>query len=229
MLAILTCLAWLLLLLFWGGFWRADQRLENAPAPAVWPEVAILIPARNEAQTISEVVHAHKATDYTAQVSLIVANDHSRDDTGRIAKTAGASVVPVEPLPQGWSGKLWALQNALAYADQIAPNAKYVLLTDADILHDNATLKRLVSKAEAEDLTLVSLMARLDARGVWGMLLIPAFIFFFQKLYPFRQVNTAGHPVAAAAGVIERNTEERRRRERERERERERDHGFFIH
>ncbi len=200
MLALLTCLAWLFLLLFWGGFWRADQRLQDVAEPTKWPDVTVLIPARNEALTIGAVVHGHMATAYPGSASLIVVDDHSEDGTGEIADAAGALVVKAEALPKGWSGKLWALENALRHADTISPNANYLLLTDADILHDPETLRRLVAKAESEDLDLASLMARLDARGVWGALLIPAFIFFFQKLYPFRWVNRAKSQIAAAAG-----------------------------
>lgn len=201
MLAALTCLAWAFLLLFWGGFWRADQRLDARLAdPLVWPDVTILIPARNEAATIGKVAQAHAATTYPGQSRLFVIDDHSEDGTGNLAERAGAEVVPATDLPSGWSGKLWALQNGLEQADREAPGAEYLLLTDADILHDPETLARLVRKVEAEKLALVSLMARLDARGLWGALLIPAFVFFFQKLYPFRWVNRPDFPLGAAAG-----------------------------
>lgn len=201
MLAALTCLAWAFMLLFWGGFWRADQRLDTGLAdPPIWPDVTILVPARNEAATIGEVAQAHAATTYPGPSRLVVIDDHSEDATGNLAEQAGADVVPAADLPSGWSGKLWALQNGLEHADREAPGSEYMLLTDADILHEPETLARLVRKAEAEKLALVSLMARLDARGLWGALLIPAFVFFFQKLYPFRWVNRPGFPLGAAAG-----------------------------
>ena len=200
MLAILTVLAWLFLLLFWGGFWRADQRLGDTSTVSDAPEVSILIPARNEAETIDEVARAHLATTYPGATTLIIVDDHSEDATASIAREAGAEVIPARTLPAGWSGKLWALQNGLEHADEVAPKARYLLLTDADIRHEPETLSRLVAKAEAESLALVSLMARLDTRGIWGALLIPAFIFFFQKLYPFPWVNRPGFPLGAAAG-----------------------------
>lgn len=201
MLAVLTCLAWAFMLLFWGGFWRADQRLPAAlPDPLPWPDVTILIPARNEAETIGEVAQAHAATGYPGKSRLFVIDDHSDDGTGQIATTASAEVVPAPDLQAGWSGKLWALQAGLEHADREAPDAEYLLLTDADILHDRETLGQLVRKAEADDLSLVSLMARLDSRGIWGALLIPAFVFFFQKLYPFPWINRSGFPLGAAAG-----------------------------
>ncbi|MEL7470930.1 MAG: glycosyltransferase [Pseudomonadota bacterium] len=194
------CLAWVFLLLFWGRFWRADQRLAPAVAALNWPEVAIVIPARNEAEAIGEVVASHKASDYPGRTHLIVVDDSSDDGTGAIATKSGADVVTAAPLPKGWSGKLWAVNSGLVRADSVAPDAEYVLLTDADIIHAPDTLRRLVAIATSEHLALVSLMARLDARGLWGRLLIPAFVFFFQKLYPFPWVNAPNMPFAGAAG-----------------------------
>lgn len=197
MLGALVLLVWLILLFGRGGFWRADQRLEDAPAPRAWPEIAIIIPARDEAATIDEAVRAHLASDYPGGFRVIVADDGSTDGTGDIAQAAGATVVVVPPLPAGWSGKLWALRAGLAEA---APEARWLLLTDADIVHAPATLRRLVALAEARGLAMASLMARLDARGFWGGLLVPAFIFFFQMLYPFSWVNRPSSTMAGAAG-----------------------------
>jgi hopene-associated glycosyltransferase HpnB len=61
-------------------------------------------------------------------------------------------------------------------------------------------LKQLVTKAEQEHLDLVSLMVLLRCQSFWEKLLIPAFVFFFQKLYPFPWVNQPQHSMAAAAG-----------------------------
>lgn len=200
MFGLLTLAAWAVLLLAWGRFWRADQRLTAVAAPKKWPDVVAVIPARDEAETIGEVVTALKATQYLGRLDIIVVDDQSSDGTGDIAAKAGATVIPAPALPEGWSGKLWAVHNGLEQADRIASSASWVLLNDADIRHAPDTLRRLVAKGEAEDLALVSLMARLDSRGWWGGLLIPAFIFFFQKLYPFAWVNKPSHWVAAAAG-----------------------------
>lgn len=194
-------IAWTVLLLLWGGFWRADQRLprEIVP-PAAWPGVVAIIPARDEAATIDEVVRAHRASDYPGGYSVIVVDDGSEDGTGDLARAAGAEVVAARPLPAGWSGKLWALAAGIEHAAHLAPGAVYLLLTDAEIRHASATLRHLVALAEARGLALASLMARLDDRGVWGGLLVPAFVFFFQMLYPFPWVNRPQHWVAGAAG-----------------------------
>jgi len=202
-LALLALLAWGYLAAFRGGFWRADQRLGPAPAPDVWPSVAAVIPARNEAATIAEVISAHLAADYAGDFTIILVDDNSTDETANAARGAAEGseqfqIIEGAPLAKGWTGKLWAVEQGLQAAREAEP--AYVLLTDADIVLAPNTLSRLVAKAENERLSLVSLMARLDARGVWGGLLIPAFVFFFQKLYPFPLSNDADDPVAAAAG-----------------------------
>lgn len=198
--------AWGWLTLLRGGFWRASERLADAPDPAAWPEIAAVIPARDEAETIGDVIRAHMAADYPGTFSVILADDGSTDATADIARAAAAErhrpleVVKVPPLPEGWTGKMWAVENGLKRAAEIAPAAKYILLTDADIALARDTLSRLVAKAEDEELALTSLMARLDARGPWASFLIPAFIFFFQKLYPFPRANDTNDGLAAAAG-----------------------------
>lgn len=203
---LLAVLAWGWLLALRGGFWRADVRLGEAPPPERWPEVVALIPARDEAGQIAGALSSHLAAGYPGRLSVIVIDDGSRDGTGRIAReiAEGAArpvrVVAAPPLPEGWSGKLWALETGMKAAAETAPQAEWVLLCDADIRLGPGTLGRLVAKAEHERLGLASLMARLDDAGLWGGLLIPAFVFFFQKLYPFRWVASRTHGTAAAAG-----------------------------
>jgi hopene-associated glycosyltransferase HpnB len=209
LLAGLSLLAWGWLWLFHGGFWRASERLSPAPAPARWPDVAIIIPARNEADSIGAVVSAHLAADYPGRRLLLVVDDGSTDGTAdrALAAAAGAGpdhfgLVQAPPLPPGWSGKLWALDQGIATARRLLPEARWLLLTDADILHGPALLSRLVARGEAEGLALVSVMSRLDTRGPFAGLLIPAFIFFFQSLYPFAWVNDPARPAAGAAGGV---------------------------
>lgn len=205
-LSILSVCIWLYLTFGRGNFWYADQRLSGTERLETWPEIVAIIPARDEAPHIEQVITAHLATDYPGIFNVIVVDDQSTDSTGECAargaqnRSQNFHLVPAAPLEAGWSGKLWAVQNGLEKADTIAPSAKYLLLTDADILHDPKTLRRLVTKAEKDGLALTSLMARLDDRGFWGGLLVPAFIYFFQKLYPFAQSNDPWSPVAAAAG-----------------------------
>lgn len=218
LIAFASLAAWSYLLFRRGGFWRADQRLADAPdadaRPKDWPEIVAVIPARDEAATIGAVVQAHLACDYPGAFSVILVDDGSSDGTADIAQRAADelaaeeaaaetrpfTIITAPEKPPGWSGKLWAVHAGLAEARKTAPHAAYILLTDADIIAAPDTLRRLAAKAEAEGLALASLMARLDAHGSWGGLLIPAFIYFFQKLYPFARVNDASDNTAAAAG-----------------------------
>lgn len=206
-LAALSLAAWLYLVFLRGGFWRADQRLDMAPADrADWPAVAAIVPARDEAALIGRSLASLLAQDYPGAFSVVVVDDHSTDGTAVRARAAAAgagaedrlSVVGAAPLPAGWTGKLWALAQGVERTEAGAP--RYLWFTDADIEHEPQVLRALVAKAEAGGLDLVSLMARLGSAGAWERLLIPAFVFFFQKLYPFRWVNDPRRKTAAAAG-----------------------------
>ena len=200
--AAIAVAAWVYLLFFRAAFWRADQRLEgDAAEPADWPAVVAVIPARNEAATIGRSVASLLGQDYPGAFSLVVVDDDSDDGTALAAGTAERlSVISGKPLETGWTGKLWAVGQGISYAKETCPEAAFVLLTDADIEHAPHTLRRLVAKAEEGGLDLVSLMVRLRCESFWERLLIPAFVFFFQKLYPFRSVNDPRKATAAAAG-----------------------------
>ncbi len=200
---------WIYLLVMRGGFWRADQRLDGPPDKReAWPEVIALVPARNEAEVVGRCIESLLNQDYPGELRVILIDDHSTDGTGRCARAAASgtlrpeaiTVIGSEPLPPGWAGKVWALSEGLRAADGRTPDARYLWLTDADIVHDPVNLRRLVGKAEVEDLDLVSQMVVLLSDGFWARLLIPAFVYFFQKLYPFRWVNEPHRAPAAAAG-----------------------------
>jgi len=200
---LLSLLIWLVLLLFWGQFWRTDQRLRGS-APTVWPRIGVVIPARNEAAVIAASVRSLLQQNYRGDFQIVLVDDQSEDGTAAVARQTAAelgklaqlTVIQGEPLPPGWSGKLWALSQGIAVARQLNPD--YLLLTDADIAHDPENLGQLV--AHAHHCALVSLMVKLRCQSVWEKLLIPAFVFFFAKLYPFRWVNDPHRSTAAAAG-----------------------------
>ena len=198
---------WLYLVFARGFFWLARER-DTAPArlPAVLPPVAIVVPARNEADNIAQSVTSLLGQDYPA-LSLIVVDDDSNDGTADVARRAAAAldaegkltIVDSRTLPAGWTGKLWAVKQGIAAAqEKFAP--KYLMLTDADIVHAPDTLSWLVAQAEANGLVLTSLTARWRCENLPERVHIPAFIYFFQMLYPFAWVNRPDHPMAGAAG-----------------------------
>lgn len=208
-LSCLTLGAWIYLLAFHGGFWRARQRLDGAPGEiGRWPAVTALVPARNESDVIGACVASLLRQDYPGPFRVLVVDDHSEDGTAAAAERAaagaarrhGLAVVRARPLEPGWAGKVWALSQGHAEAERRHPDTEYYWLTDADIAHDSRNLRRLVAKAEGGGLDLASQMVRLSTAGPWAAFLIPAFVFFFQKLYPFAWVNDPRRKTAAAAG-----------------------------
>lgn len=200
---------WLYLLLFHGGYWRARERLPEAPpVPPHWPAIVAVLPARDEAETIKEVLERLVAQDYPGALSILLVDDDSEDGTGVIADDVARAAPPHRPvtvltgvqLPEGWTGKLWALAQGVERAQALRPDAEFFLFTDADIGHGPHQLRRLVAQAQAHRADLVSLMARLRCTSFWERLLIPAFVYFFQKLYPFAWANDPKRRTAAAAG-----------------------------
>jgi hopene-associated glycosyltransferase HpnB len=206
-LALAAALAWAVLLFGRGFFWLArddDRDAERLPAPPAWPSVACVIPARDEAESIGQTVKSLLAQDYPGLFRLVVVDDRSTDGTGDVARAAGAddprlTVTTGGARPPGWTGKLWALQQGLEEVGR-GPTPDFLLLTDADIIHCPESLRLLVARALAEGRVMVSLMARLRCASAAERWLIPAFIFFFQMLYPFRWSNDPRARTAAAAG-----------------------------
>jgi hopene-associated glycosyltransferase HpnB len=203
--------AWAYLLLGRGFFWLGRERGDAPPpgaSPAHWPSVVAVIPARNEADVIGTAVSKALAQGYAylGPLRVIVVDDDSTDGTAEAARAAaermglGAflTVIPGRPLAAGWTGKLWAVSQGVEAAAEFAP--EYLWLTDADIAHELGVLRGLVVRAEAGKLVLVSRMVRLQT-GTWPeKLLIPAFVFFFDMLFPFAWANDPRSKVAAAAG-----------------------------
>ena len=202
--SVISLAAWVWLLVMRGGFWRNLNLLgDDAGGEGPWPGVVAVIPARNEAACIARTLESLAAQDYPGSLTVVVVDDNSDDDTATVAAATGVpnlEVVSGKPLAPEWTGKVWAMAQGVATADIAAADAKYLLFTDADILHAATGLRHLVAKAENEGLVLTSLMVKLRCRSFWERLLIPAFVFFFQKLFPFDWVNDPGRPTAAAAG-----------------------------
>ncbi len=224
----LAAAAWAYLLAAHGRFWLTDQRLPPpAAAPASWPSLAVVIPARDEAAMLPGTLPALLGQDYPGETTVLLVDDQSTDGTADVAAalgqaagwpvrrhggqradalagppgTAGAGgqmlrVISGSAPPAGWAGKVWAMSQGLAAAG----HADYVLFTDADIRFGPGAVGALVRAARSQDLGLVSQMALLRAATSWERLLVPAFVYFFAQLYPFRRVNRPGGRTAAAAG-----------------------------
>ncbi|MET9804440.1 glycosyltransferase [Streptomyces sp. NPDC006368] len=204
-----SSVAWVWLLFGQGFFWRTDQRLPRREVPARWPSVAVVVPARDEAAVLPVSLPSLLAQDYPGPARIVLVDDGSKDGTGDLARAlsvryGGLPLIVTSPGPPepGWTGKLWALRHgiALARARDDAHDPDYLLLTDADIAHEPDSLRELVAAATSHDLDLVSQMARLRVACGWERLVVPAFVYFFAKLYPFRWINAEGHRTAAAAG-----------------------------
>jgi hopene-associated glycosyltransferase HpnB len=201
--AALAAAAWAVLLTGHGGYWRTDQRLPRpGTEPASWPGVVAVVPARDEAAVLPVTLPTLLAQDYPGPFEITLVDDGSADGTGEIAEGLGAGaarllrVIRGTAPPPGWTGKLWAMAQGLGAARPTG----YVLFTDADIAWRPGALRDLVAAAETGDRDLVSQMALLRAETGWERAVIPAFVYFFAQLYPFRRVNRPGSRTAAAAG-----------------------------
>jgi hopene-associated glycosyltransferase HpnB len=197
-LAALCCAIWVFLLFGHGRFWRAGPVLWP-DVPRETPAVAIVVPARDEAVLIGSTLRSLLAQSYPGPFRVILVDDGSTDGTGDRARGLGdprLTVLSGAARPPGWSGKLWAVHQGV----QEAGDAPLILLTDADVVHDPRHLGTLVAQAERGRYDLVSEMVELSCDSPAERALVPAFVFFFQLLYPFQRVNDSLFGTAAAAG-----------------------------
>ncbi len=202
--------AWIALIVGRGGFWLPQPQLHptqsNLDAQCQGPAVVAVIPARNEEAVLGKTLPTVLNQEYEGEFRVILVDDRSKDDTVSVARSAAEhsgfpgrlNVLPGQPLPDGWAGKVWAMNQGVDLAT--TGPADFIWFTDADVAHDPGMLRALVEKATAEDLDLVSLMAQLQIDTCWDRLLVPAFVYFFAKLYPFRFVNNPRRCTAGAAG-----------------------------
>ncbi len=206
-LGLLVLVVWLVLVFGWHGFWRFDAVL--APGSALppggrWPAVAVVVPARNEEQTLEAALSSLLAQDYPGRMSLWLVNDNSTDATAEIARRLAAGdsrlqVLDAPQRPQGWAGKVAALDHGVKQV--LADGApEFFFFTDADISHEPQALRAVVARGLEERRAMVSALVRLPCETFWERLLIPAFAYFFFLLYPPRAVARPDAYAAGAAG-----------------------------
>src|SRR4051794_36185669 len=203
----LALAAWIYLVCARGGFWLCRERDDAHEAlPVGLPPIAVVVPARDEAENIAQSITSLLSQNYPA-LSIVLVDDDSNDGTADIARRTAIAlgkedrltVVNSTPLPPRWTGKLWAVKQGIATAEEkFAP--KYLMLTDADIVHAPDTASWLVAHAEKHNIVLTSLTARWRCEALPERVHIPAFIFFFQLLFPFAWVNRTDTDTAAGAG-----------------------------
>jgi hopene-associated glycosyltransferase HpnB len=203
----LCLLIWLCLLLFHGRFWRVGAWLAPRPYAAGFPaKIAVIIPARDEADVVGQSVASLLNQVGEDSIHVFLVDDASSDETAQIARetarAAGGSehltVSQGSPLEPGWSGKLWAVQQGIEKARELQPD--FFLLTDADIVHASDSVAALVAMAKAGPYDLASFMVKLHCATFAERALIPAFVFFFLKLYPPAWISDPRRKMAGAAG-----------------------------
>ena len=203
----ISVVVWVYLVLAHGGYWLTTQRLPPSAGedgPATWPSVVAVIPARNEAEMVPVALPTLLDQEYPGEFGVVLVDDCSSDATGEIAGRLGresartVTVISGKPREEGWAGKVWAMSQGLAAASPT--HADRVLFTDADIAWEPGALRALVKAAESGRHDLVSQMALLRSATAWERILVPAFVYFFAQLYPFRRVNRPAARTAAAAG-----------------------------
>jgi hopene-associated glycosyltransferase HpnB len=208
----MVLLIWLYLIVARGGFWRAVQRDDASPlngiALGAWPVVSAVIPARDEADCVGQTVMSLLRQTYPGKFNVVLVDDQSQDGTGQVACEAAAAsgdagrltLISGSALPAGWTGKLWAQRQGVEACETAERPPEFILFTDADIVYAPDALQVLVARAKADGIVLTSLMAKLRCKSFAERMFVPAFIFFFQMLYPFAWANNPRRATAAAAG-----------------------------
>ena len=168
--------------------------------------IAVIVPARNEADVIGRAISSLLRQQGPYSIQIFLVDDASTDETAQAARDGALStgcaerliVIAGRPLPSGWSGKLWAMQQGIERARDTNPD--FFLFTDADIEHASNSVSTLVSVAQSRPCDMASFMVKLHCKTLSEKLLIPAFVYFFFKLYPPQWIADPRRATAGAAG-----------------------------
>ncbi|MGJ0508785.1 MAG: glycosyltransferase [Methylocystis sp.] len=214
LIASIALAAWLYLLIFNKGFWRLTEHDETfAPPGATVPagaHVVAIVPARDEAEVIAASVASLLQQDFPGRFEVVLVDDDSTDGTADVARARAAELGAADRLmvlesggpADGWTGKIAAMHRGFTSVRSLPQQPDFVLFCDADIAFESHVLARLVAGAAARGSVLSSLMVKLRCESAAEKWFVPAFVFFFQKLYPFRAVNDPRSKVAGAAGGV---------------------------
>jgi hopene-associated glycosyltransferase HpnB len=201
--AALSAVTWVYLILARGAFWHLKS--DRADGDAEFSgRIAVVVPARNEAKLIGAVITSLLSQSRAMTVFLV--DDESTDGTAdaalraaeKVGKAGELVVIQSQPLPSGWTGKLWAMHQGIVHAHALNP--EWLMLTDADVIHDPETAANLACIASHGHYDLVSFMVTLHCQSLAEKLLIPAFVYFFFMLYPPDWIRDPRHSTAGAAG-----------------------------
>ena len=203
--ATLTAVTWSYLVLARGAFWHLkSDTVDATDNEELSTCIAAVVPARNEAEFIGPVITS--LLGQSRAMSVFLVDDESTDGTADVArrtaekagKPAALIVIQSQPLPAGWTGKLWAMHQGIECARALNP--QWLMLADADVIHDAETVANLTCIASQGHYDLVSFMVKLHCESLAERLLIPAFVYFFFMLYPPAWIRDARHSTAGAAG-----------------------------
>jgi hopene-associated glycosyltransferase HpnB len=214
LLALASLLAWLYLIVAHGSFWRLTEHDRHfAPQDAPKPDgmhIIAIVPARNEADVIASSLSSLFSQSFSGLLEVVLVDDDSTDGTAKIATrcaeaenaTERFTILSTKGVASGWTGKIAAMNHGFAHVRSLPRQPDFVLFCDADIALGANVVERLATGSPLRETTLASLMVRLRCESSAERWFIPAFVFFFQKLYPFSRVNDPNSEVAGAAGGV---------------------------
>jgi chlorobactene glucosyltransferase len=181
------------------------QTLEpaTAPPPHGAPEVAVIVPARDEAANIGRCLQSLVEQSYPkTQLRIVVVDDHSVDATPGIAaafadKYPQLTVLPSPPLPPHWVGKAHACWIG---AQAIGAHTQWLCFIDADVWAERGLVAGAVAAVTSDRLDLLSLAPRQELQSFAERLVMPCGLYLLAFYQDLRVVQARNGPEATATG-----------------------------
>ena len=171
------------------------------PEPAELMELTVIIPARNEAESLGACLQSltsqsEEIFELERDWELIVVDDHSSDKTAEIAgQFDGVTLMKADKLEPGWTGKANAIWTAARHA-----RGRWLLFTDADTLHEAGDLRRAIHEAQRHKAGMLSYSPRQIVEGFAQRSLMPLVFAELALAYPPAKVSDPNNRLAAANG-----------------------------